>query len=65
MPLTLQELIERLRREDEVSLLEMLDISSEELVQKFEELIEERYEELSEEYEDEVFGEEDGREDWS
>ena len=64
MPLTLQELIERLRREDEVSLLEMLDISSEEIVQKFEELIEERYEELSEEYEDEVFGEEDGREDW-
>ena len=56
MPLTLVELIEQLRKEDEVSLLEMLDISSTELVSRFEDLIEERYEELSEKYEDEVFG---------
>lgn len=65
MPLTLQELINQLRREDEVSLLEILDISSEELVQRFEDLIEEKYEELSEKYEEEIFGDEDGGENWS
>jgi hypothetical protein len=54
--LTLREIQEKLKRYDEVSLLEVLDISSEDIVEKFLERIEERYDELLlelDEYEDE------------
>jgi len=44
--LTLREIQEKLKRYDEVSLLEVLDISSEDIVEKFLERIEERYDEL-------------------
>lgn len=52
MPLTQCELEERLKREDEVSLLELLDISSEELVERFKDRIEYYYDELVEEFDD-------------
>lgn len=70
MALTFHDLVDLLKREDEVTLLEVLDISSEELIERFYDLIEIKYEELSEKYEDEVFGTEDdedecGREDWA
>ncbi len=51
--LTLKELKEKLKREDEVSLLEILDIESEDLVEMFEHKIEARYEILVEDYEEE------------
>ncbi len=70
MALTFHDLVELLKREDEVTLLEALEISSEALIERFGDWIEERYEELTEKYQDEVFGTEDdedefGREDWS
>ena len=46
MTLTRWDLKERLKRLDEVTLLEVLDISSEELVERFEDLIEDKYEQL-------------------
>jgi hypothetical protein len=70
MALTFHDLVDLLKREDEVTLLEVLEISSEDLIERFGDWIEERYEELTEKYQDEVFGTEDdedefGREDWS
>lgn len=53
MPLTLEELKDRLKKQDEVSLLEVLDISSEEIVERFIDLIEDRFEKLEEELQDE------------
>lgn len=41
--LTLPELKERLKRLDEVSLLELLDISSEDLIESFSDIIENNY----------------------
>ena len=45
-PLTLEELKERLSRFDEVTLLEMLGVDSEELVEAFTDLIESKYDKL-------------------
>ena len=45
-PLTLVELRERLKSLDEVALLELLNISSEDLVKAFPDLIEENFENL-------------------
>lgn len=55
MTILLSELKEKLEREDEVSLLELLEINSSDLVEAFEHRIEARYEILVLEYE----GEED------
>lgn len=41
--LTLPELRERLKRLDEISLLELLDISSEDLVESYSDIIENNY----------------------
>lgn len=49
--ITLVELFARLKQVDEISLLEILDISSEDLVDRFGDLIEDKYMELSREYE--------------
>lgn len=49
---TLADLIQHLKRIDEISLLEVLEISSEDLVDKFEERIEEKYELLSKDFEE-------------
>lgn len=51
MPLTLEELKQALQsRVDEVSLLEVLDISAEEIVERFTDKIEERYGKLSRDF---------------
>ena len=47
--LTLQEVKEILSQYDEVTLLEILDVSSEELLDRFEDRIDEQYDELVEE----------------
>lgn len=48
-PLTLQELQERLKRLDELYLLELLDVTSEEIVEMFIDRIEERFDQLMDE----------------
>ena len=48
-PLTLQELQERLKRLDELSLLELLNITSEEIVEMFIDRIENNYDQLMDE----------------
>ena len=53
MSLTLEEIKERLKRLDEITLLEVLDISSEELVERFTDVIEEKSDELEEDLEEE------------
>jgi len=45
-PLTLQELKERLKRLDELSLLELLDVTSEEIVEMFVDRIEDNFDRL-------------------
>lgn len=52
MPLTLPELADKLKRVDEVSLLEILEISSEDIVENFIDKIEDKFEVLAEEYDD-------------
>ena len=47
--LTLQEVKERLCQYDELTLLEILDVSSEELVDRFEDIVEAQYDTLVEE----------------
>lgn len=42
MSLTLEEIKERLKKLDETSLLELLNITSDQIVERFEDLIEER-----------------------
>ena len=50
--LTLNDVKDRLKQQDEVSLLEILDISAEDIVERFSDVIEDRYESLREELED-------------
>jgi hypothetical protein len=53
--LVLNEIMELLaERYDEITLLELLDISSEELVERFSDKIEQRYEKLQQELDDEL-----------
>lgn len=52
MTTTLTELQEKLKRLDEVTLLETLNISSEELVDRFSDIIENKYDELLPQVED-------------
>ena len=49
MPLTFKEVCERLSQIDEVTLLEVLDIASEDIVNKFKDKIEDRLDSLEEE----------------
>ena len=48
MPLTFKEVCEILSKVDEITLLEVLDIASEDIVNKFKDKIEERLESLEE-----------------
>ena len=50
MPITYHELVERLRSIDEISLMEILEISSEDLVNRFPDKIEEKYDTLQEDF---------------
>lgn len=51
--LTFQEVKEKLCTYDEITILEILEISSEDLVERFEDKIEEKYETFSEDLEEE------------
>jgi len=53
MSLTYNELCDKLKQLDEITLLEILNISSEEIIEKFQDAIEERYDTLTEQFEDE------------
>lgn len=53
MALTLEDLKEKLMREDEVTLLEILEINSEDLVERFDDKIELKWDQLIEEYDEE------------
>lgn len=46
MSLTLRDIMERMVKLDEITLLEVLDISSEELVERFADKIEDKFDEL-------------------
>ena len=54
MALTFHELKDRLKQIDEVSLLEVLGLTSEEIVERCSDLIEDNYEILAKEFEDEA-----------
>lgn len=53
MPLTLEEIKERLKYVDEVDLLELLDLRSEDLVDRFSDIIETKADYLEQELDDE------------
>lgn len=53
MTITLRDLVSRLQKLDEITLLEVLDINAEELTERFMDKVEEKFEELSEEFEEE------------
>jgi len=52
MALTFKDVCDKLEQLDEITILEVLDISSKELVAKFEDKIEDNIEELTEDLED-------------
>ena len=54
MTILYEEIKERLKRLDEITLMEVLEISSEDLVERFDDRIEERQNELAQEFEDEA-----------
>jgi hypothetical protein len=43
MSLTIRDVIDRLRRLDEITVLEALDLSSEEIIDRFEDIVEKRF----------------------
>lgn len=51
MAATLQDILEWLKKQDEISLLELLEINSEEIVDRFIDFIEDKYDSLQEDYE--------------
>lgn len=53
MSMTYQDLEERLKRLDELTLLELIDVSSEEIVDRFGDIIEARFDELEQYFEEE------------
>lgn len=53
MALTLKDILEKLKQEDEVSVVELLDLRSDDLVERFIDIVEDKLEKLREEYEDE------------
>jgi len=52
MPLTLTDVMSRLKQLDEITLLEVLDITAEDLVERFIDKIEENYDNLEKELND-------------
>ena len=55
MSLTLEELKEKLKTIDEVSLVEKLEIYSDDIVERFIDKIEDKYEQLIEDFEEEEY----------
>lgn len=62
MSYTYQELLEKLKREEETILLEVLSIKSEDIVSRFEDFIEDKLDMLFEEYE--LIDSEDEEQSW-
>ena len=63
MTMTINELFDKLKELDELSILEMLNVTSEQLVDRFQDEIEDIYDELSVKFEDEdneIMGREEG-----
>lgn len=63
MTMTISELFDKLKELDEISILEILNLSSVELVDRFQDEIEDKYDELSVKFEDEdneIMGREEG-----
>ena len=63
MSITINELFDRLKELDELSILEILNITSEEIIQRFQDEIEERFDNLVTKFEDEdneIMGREEG-----
>ena len=54
MPLTLNEIYDKLKNIDEITLLEILNISSEDLVDRFKDEIDEQADRLEKELQDEI-----------
>ena len=54
MNLTFEDVCDRLKQLDEITLLEILDISSEEIVDRFRDLIENKFDDFKEELSDET-----------
>jgi hypothetical protein len=54
MATTLVELMEKLKRLDEVTLMEVLEIDAEMIIDRFGDLVEDRYEELVDEFQEET-----------
>jgi len=52
MALTIPDIKEKLKLLDEITLLEMLNVSSEELIERFSDIVEDRADELEEEIKD-------------
>jgi len=52
MSTTLTELQEKLKEVDEITLMELLNVSSEDLVERFVDVIEDKFDKLVEEYDD-------------
>lgn len=52
MVMLLTELQEKLKEVDEITLMELLNVSSEDLVERFVDVIEDKFDRLSEEYND-------------
>jgi|GEM_PF-2373647 len=52
MPLTITEIYEKLKKLDEITLLEVLDITSEDLVERFQDFIEDKYEDFQEDFDE-------------
>ena len=50
--LTLRDICDKLKQLDEITLLEVLDISSEDIVDRFLDSIEDRFDELAEEFDE-------------
>lgn len=53
--LTLVDVCDRLKQQDEISILEILEITSDELVDRFKDKVEENYEELADDLGDEDY----------
>ena len=53
MTMTINELFDKLKELDELSILEILNVSSEELVDRFQDEIEDKYDELTVKFEHE------------
>lgn len=63
MPTTYNDLLERLRKQGEITVMELLEITSEDLIDRFEDKIHEKLDYLMDELDEEL--EVDEEEDWN